>query len=337
MTDHFNDEEFHDASTKKKSRKKLWCCLSAFLVPVLVVALAVGGYMYTLRDAYEKDVDYVDLGIDDPASTATKGEGTNILLLGSDKRDPNSEEAKTVKGQRSDVMMLVHISADHQHAYVSSFPRDLYVPIPGHGKDRINAALAFGGVPLSVKTVQEYVGVKIDHVALIDFQGVEGLVDELGGVDVHVSETFVGDGVQYTKGVQTMNGKDALTFVRQRKQLSGGDFARNANQRALLQGIVQKIISRGTLTDPGKIVAMTQQISPYLTVDSKLTSDRIVQLGLENRGLRSGNIRYLSVPHGDPFTTKGGASVVGTDDAGMAKFSKAIKEDDMENYVSQNG
>ena len=343
MNDQFNADDFEETeddprTDKKKSRRTLGCCLLAFLVPLLVLALAVGGYLHNLRGAYEKDVNYVEIGSKGAdGKDLAKGKGTNILLLGSDKRDPNSAEGKKVTGQRSDVIMLVHISADSKHAYVSSFPRDLYVDVPGHGKDKINSALAYGGVPLATQTVQNYVGAKIDHVALVDFEGITGIVDSLGGVEVNVSESFEGDGVQFNKGVQTMNGREALVFVRQRYQLSGGDFARNANQRALLQGLVKKIISGGTLTDPGKIMNLTKQISPYLTADSGLTSERIVQLGIDNRNLRSGNIRYLSVPHGDPYTTKGGASVVGTDDAKMKEFSRAIKEDDMENYVSKNG
>lgn len=346
MTEPFDSEEFTETDTdrqadRKKNRRTFWCCLSGFLVPVLVFAVAVGGYLMSLRNAYEKDVNYVDItSTDGGASDGTKalqGEGTNILLLGSDKRDPNSAEGKIVTGQRSDVIMWVHINADNSMAYVASFPRDLYVDIPGHGKDKVNAALAYGGVPLATQTLQNYVGTKVDHVALVDFDGITGIVDTLGGVDVQVPQTFKAGDLQFTKGVQHMNGTEALIFVRQRYQLPGGDFDRNTNQRAVLKALIEKIVSRGTLTDPGKVLKVTEQISPFLTVDSKLTSERVAQLGLDNRNLRSGNIRYFSAPHGQPYMTKGGASVVATDEATMGEFRTAIQKDDMETYIRNNG
>lgn len=337
-TDRLDDFTDVDETPKRSKRKRFWCCLSAVLVPVLVLAIAVGAYMATLRDQYVKNVGTVELdrGKASDGSDLAKGKGTNILLLGSDKRSKEEAAASGVTGQRSDVMMLVHISADNKTAYVSSFPRDLYVPIPGKGTNRINSALAYGGVPLSVKTVENYVGVQIDHAILVDFDGIRGIVDTLGGVDVQVKETFVGDGVQFTAGTQHLDGKDTLTFVRQRKQLSGGDFARNANQREVLKAILAKVLTPETLTDPGKVLKLTEQISPYLTVDSELTPERIVQLALDNRNMRNANITYLSVPHGDPFTTKGGAAVVGTDEAKMDQFRKAVREDTMEEYVSNN-
>src|SRR5690606_2503774 len=142
-----------------------------------------------------------------------------------------------VTGQRSDVMMLVHIPADRSGVYIMSFPRDLYVDIPGHGKDRINAALAFGGVPLTVTTVENYTGVPIDHVALIDFEGVKSLVDSLGGVEVDVPQDFESGGHRFTEGTQHVDGEQALAFVRARKNFADGDFQRNRNQQSLLKGI----------------------------------------------------------------------------------------------------
>ncbi|MDO5645291.1 MAG: LCP family protein [Dermabacter sp.] len=343
MNETFNAEDFAEsddqrAGDTKRSRRTLWLCLTAVLAPLLIAALAVGGYLWTLRDAYVKDVTFVDVTrTASDGDAPAEGAGTNILLLGSDKRDPEAQAAEGVFGQRSDVMMLVHISADGQYAYVSSFPRDLYVEIPGHGQDRINAALAFGGVPLAVATVENYVGTEIDHVALVDFDGIEAIVDALGGIDVEIPETFEGDGVQFTEGIQHLNGAETLTFVRQRYQFAGGDFQRNANQRAVMKAIAQKIISGGTLLDPGKIVTLTGEISPHLTVDSALTPEKIVELGLASRDLRPSTIRYLSVPHGDPFMTSGGASVVGTDEEAMDAFREAIREDTMEDYVSSTG
>ncbi len=343
MSSSYEDSTFDDIEeftgeedSSGASRRKKGCCIAlvlALLIPMLVVGAIVGSYFWGLHNTYTKNVDTVEL---EEKDRQAQGKGTNILLLGSDKRSPEEAEKSGVVGQRSDVIMLVHISEDNKQMYVTSFPRDLYIDIPGHGKDRINAALAYGGVPLATQTVENYVGVKIDHVALVDFDGIQKIVDTLGGVDVEVAQNFEGDGKTFTKGTQHMDGETALIFVRQRMQLADGDFERNANQRRLLAAIMKKIISADTLSDPQKVQALTEDLSPYLTVDSGLTSSTIASLAFDSRSIRSSDIRYGSVPHGGPTTTSGGASVVATDEAAMDEFRTAIKNDAMEEWHSRN-
>lgn len=316
---------------RRRRRRRRRIALAVILALLLGVVLVVGGYLFSLRQSYYAKSTRVALSTQKPQEAA----GENFLLLGSDRRDPEAAEAEHVSGQRSDVMMLVHVSADKQSVYVMSFPRDLYVDIPGHGKDRINAAIAFGGVPLAVTTVQDYTGVPIDHVALIDFDGIKGLVDVLGGVDVRVDQSFEGDGVSFTAGTQHMDGETALTYVRQRKQLAEGDFARNRHQRDLLSAILGEIISRETLSDPLKIKDMVDTVSPFLTVDDGLTASEMVSLGYSLRDVRSQDIFYLEMPHGDPTTTSGGASVVSTDEEAMDVLRTALREDDMAAYYSE--
>lgn len=321
-----------DPERGRRRRRRRWIAVIVVLALLLVVVGVVGGYLYSLQHSFYSKSAQVPL----PQSSQQDGPGENYLLLGSDKRDAEEAKAAKVYGQRSDVMMLVHVSADKKSVYVSSFPRDLYVDIPGHGKDRINAALAFGGVPLTVQTVEQYTGVPIDHAALIDFDGIKAVVDQLGGVDVEVDETFEGDGITFTKGVQHMDGATALTFVRQRKQLADGDFARNRHQQALLSAMATKLISADTLSDPLKIKDLVDGASPYLTVDDGLTSTEMVSTALGLRSIRTGDIRYLSVPHGEPTTTKSGASVVSTDEKAMDEFRTALKDDTMEAYYSSH-
>src|SRR5699024_2526486 len=132
-------------------------------------------------------------------------------------------------------------------------------------------------------------------------------------VDVKIPESFEAQGHQFTEGTQTLDGEEALAFVRERKQFAEGDFQRNRNQQAVLQGIASKLISADTLSDPGKLSSTVESISPYLTTDAGLTGRKMVELGLSLRSVRSDDIHYLSVPHGGPTTTSGGASVVATD------------------------
>ena len=325
-----------DAGTERRRGRR--AALIAFgLVAVLVigVGIVVGSYLNGLRNSYEKR-SVVDITrAEGERPEAEEGTGQNILLLGSDKRSEEDAAAEGVTGQRSDVMMLVHIADDGESVYITSFPRDLYVDIPGHGKDRINAALAFGGPSLAVTTVEDYTGVPIDHVALIDFEGIEGLVDTLGGVDVQVPMDFEADGIEYTAGTQSMDGHEALVFVRQRKQFADGDFQRNRNQQAVLKGIADKLISADTLTDPRKLADTIEEVSPYLTTDEGLTAGEMTKLGLSLRSIRGDDLHFLSVPHGGPTTTSGGASVVATDEEAMDVLREALRTDDMGTYYAQ--
>ena len=136
------------------------------------------------------------------------------MLLGSDSRDPGNEG-----NGRSDTILVVHLNAKRDKAYIISFPRDMYVNVPGYGKNKINAAFAFGGAPLAVRTLEDLTGVRMDHVVLIDFEGFIRLTEDLRGVTVTNKSAFSSHGFDYPEGKITIAGEEALWFVRERKQL----------------------------------------------------------------------------------------------------------------------
>ena len=169
-----------------------------------------------------------------------KGPGKNILLLGSDTR--TGADAALVSGSRADTIMLMHIPADGKGVYIISIMRDTWVDIPGYGTAKVNAALNYGGVSLQVATIENLVGVKIDHVAEIEFEGFKSLVNAIGGVDVQVPFAFTSNVWTFTPGLMHLNGSGALSFVRERYSFADGDYQRVRNQRAFLRGLYLSLI-----------------------------------------------------------------------------------------------
>ncbi|HIY23558.1 MAG TPA: LCP family protein [Candidatus Brachybacterium merdigallinarum] len=332
----WEDDSAPDPTSKRRGRVALIALLVA-LALVIAVGVVVGGYLNSLRTSANQitTVEITRGASDGERPVAEEGTGHNYLLLGSDKRSEEEDDSQ-VTGQRSDVMMLVHVNDDATEVYVMSFPRDLWVEIPGHGEGRINAALAYGGLPLAVTTVENYTGVPIDHVALIDFDGIEGLVDTLGGIEVDVPIGFSAGGHTFTEGPQQMDGEQALAYVRERKQFAEGDIQRNRNQQAVLRAIVVKLISRDTLTDPNTLRSTVDAIAPYMTTDDGLGTGRMVELGLSLRSIRADDLYFMSVPYGAPFTTSGGAAVIGTDEEKMDELREALRTDETGTYYAQN-
>jgi LCP family protein required for cell wall assembly len=185
----------------------------------------------------------------------------NILLLGAD----NGGAAKDRQGTgRSDSIMIVRTDPDrHRLAYLS-LPRDLYVPIPGHGNDKINAAYAYGGPALAIETVQNLTGIPINHVIVVDFSTFPSVIDAVGGITVFNPKRILSNpfdcplkgaeecatfkGWSFNKGEIELNGKRALVYARIREnQLDPGesDITRAERQQRVVQGLTDKIVGVG--------------------------------------------------------------------------------------------
>ena len=195
-------------------------------VAVLLVAAIGAGMLYTAtidRSLTENLNRGVELPTDESAVRPPKEvqeTGTlNYVLLGSDSRDPGNDG-----NGRSDTILVVHLNAKRNKAYIISFPRDMYVNVPGSGRNKINAAFAFGCTPLAVRTLESLTGVRMDHVAMIDFEGFIRLTEDLNGVTVINKTAFSSHGFDYPEGKITIAGEEALWFVRERKLLPGGDL-----------------------------------------------------------------------------------------------------------------
>lgn len=322
-----------DLRSKERERKRNRRVLVGAIVLLLIPALAVGGYLFWLNQIVSGNVKHEQLLPPVGAPTDDKGQvieqpagnGTNYLVIGGDAGPDRV-------GSRSDVMVLVHVPEDRHNVSLIHFPRDLYVAIPGHGKNKLNASYAFGGAPLLVRTMQNMLGVEIDHVAVIDFEGFKRMTDAVGGVDVMVEEASEGDGKVFTKGMMHMDGDTALIFVRQRKQLSEGDISRGKRQQAFMKGLMLKALSKETLTNPLTLKSFLDAATSNLTVDEKMDVGMMRSEGFAMRNLRGGDIRFITAPFSGFGMTPQGASIDIVDEVKMDELGKAVREDKLDTY-----
>ena len=328
-----------DGPPPRRVRRRIWPrVLVALGIVLVLLAGAAAAYVWTIdRSVTENITRGVDLPADDPSAPpgqarptkAPQETGTlNYVLLGSDSRDPDDSGAG-----RSDTMMVVHLNARRDRAYIVSFPRDLYVEIPGSGKNKINAAYAFGGVPLTVRTLEQLTGTRMDHVALVDFEGFISLTEDLGGVTVDNDDAFSSHGYDYPQGRITVRGEQALWFVRERKQLPRGDLDRAKNQRNVTKAIVTKGLSASMVADPAAFTRFIGNMAKHLTVDNSLSDDEIRSTAFSLR-LQGDKIDLLQAPiAGD--ATIGGQSVLLVDEAKLRELSQALKTDTMGAYLKK--
>ncbi len=316
---------------------------------VLVVVLATAGaliYLGSLSAAFDSKTQKIPTAFPDdstrPSATPINGKTpVNILLVGSDSRGATAKEAAAgdASDQRSDTLMLVHVPADRRKAYVVSLMRDLWVPIPGHGSAKINAALAFGGEPLLVQTVEALLGQRIDHVVLMDFAGFKGLTDAVGGVDVEVPVAFTPSqfpGFRFEKGPRHLDGESAFVFVHERYAFPDGDYQRVRNQQLYLKSLVRKVATPQTLANPATLATVVNEMSPYLTVDSTLTASAVAGLGLELKDVRPDDVVMFTLPTKGTGWSTDGQSIVVLDEAAAKGFADAMAAGTVGQFIAAN-
>jgi LCP family protein required for cell wall assembly len=201
--------------------------------------------------------------------------GTNWLITGSDSRAGLSKKEENqlalghdISGSRSDTILLLHVPANGTRPTLVSLPRDSYVPIPGHGYNKLNAAYAFGGPKLLVQTVQNVTGLPVSHYMGIGFGGLVSVVNDVGGVRMCLPAPMKDPkaGLNLKAGCQTLNGGQALGFVRTRN-FAISDLQREQDQRILIKGILSKMTSPGTLANPFAVIPAANGAASAITID----------------------------------------------------------------------
>lgn len=261
--------------------------------------------------------------------------GTNWLLVGSDSRQGLSEDQRQqlgtgdAAGQRTDSMMLVHVPAGGGQPAMISLPRDSYVSVPGHGKEKINSAYGQGGSQLLAQTVEQNTGVHVDHYAEIGLGGFAGLVDSVGGVNVCLDEPMNDKdaGINLAAGCQDMDGPTALGFVRARHSVKGGDLGRAANQRKVLGALVSQVMSPATLLNPFRMFPLAQASSKTFSVNESDHVWHLASLTSSLGDVSSGQGVTTSAPFGSFGRDSDGQSVIKWDQGDAQRMFGAIAED----------
>src|SRR4051812_25135858 len=303
-----------------RRRRRLRRTLISLGVFALVLATMIGGGLWYVTNRYSGNIDRVSdvfNGLDEgsrpaaasPTAAEAQGAGDPVtfLLVGSDTRADIA--AGDLPDARSDAIMIARFSGDRQHSQVISIPRDSWVDIPGHGKNKINAAYAFGGPTLLIQTVEQLTGVRIDHYAAIDFDGLIDVTDALGGVDVVVPATTSWGPYTFTAGVNHLDGDQARWYVGQRYGLPGGDFDRVKRQQNYLRAMFTKLFSQDVFTSPGRLDSTLLAVTSAIAVDDSLGNGDLLSMAYSLRGLTPDDVAFFTAPVLGTGT-EGAASVV---------------------------
>ncbi|MEU6141926.1 LCP family protein [Streptomyces sp. NPDC047081] len=254
-----------------------------------------------------------------PPGPAAHDGGTTFLLAGVDSRSarPTTGSAATARlwtygAQRSDTLMLVRLSGDRRTVHVMSIPRDSWVPIPGHGSAKINAAFSWGGPPLMIQTVERLTGSRVDHFAVIDWSGFRALTDAVGGVTVTVHENSYDSARhrRWTAGTHVLHGADALAYVGQRHGLPRGDLDRIEHQQQFLRGLVGEIRGRVGLTDPLGTARMLDAITRTVSVDDRMSNGDLRDLVFGLRHLDAADAHFTTAPIAGSETIGGQSALI---------------------------
>jgi LCP family protein required for cell wall assembly len=297
------------ASRKARQRRALLMASGALSALVLLAA----GTAWALTGYVNSHLVRIDAGT---AGTPSSGP-LNILIAGLDERTgltPRQQQLLHVgrgTGEtNTDTLMLAHVPANHRYVQVVSLPRDSWVAIPGHGMNKINAALSIGGPQLMVRTVEHDTGLTINDYLEVNFLGFVKVIDALGGVNIclpfAVDDRY--SGLHLLAGPHHVSGITALMFARDRHSFASSDLARIQDQQQLIASALSEVISSGTLANPARLGRVLSAASAAIKVDQGFN---IVSLADELRGISPSQVTFTTVPLASAnYITPSGQSAV---------------------------
>ena len=276
--------------SKKKGLKIFVICLILALLAILLIYGSIIWKFYSgIPDVVPADqVDSTAAEVQIAQKEQKEDEVINVLQVGTDTRDPNAEMG------RSDTMMMLSYNKTQKKSTIVSFLRDSLVEIDGHGKTRLGHAYAYGGVGLTINTLNQTYDLDIQKYATINFDNLVSVIDEIGGVEVFISE----EEAEYYRqcgmpdivaGDVTLTGSQALVHARNRTL--GSDFERTRRQRSVMYGVYRKVMSE---KDPAAIMALITYCMDYVKTNMSVTE--IYELAMEVLTTENLKMQQAAIP-----------------------------------------
>jgi LCP family protein required for cell wall assembly len=264
---------------------------------------------------------------DRPTDTA----GHTYLLVGADRKQGGSDNSSSGQtGQRTDTIMLVHVSDSGGKPVLVSIPRDSYVPIPGYGSNKINAAYSFGGAKLLTQTVEQVTGLHVDGYLEIGFGGFSDIVDSLGGVHICVARDMNDEKahINLKKGCQVLDGKNALGYVRARYSDPLGDLGRANRQRQFLGAIMKQAATPATVLIPWRYKGFVDASAAGIQVGEETSMMDAVRILQAMRAMSNDEGLSLTVPIADTaLPTNAGLAVKWNTEQAKSLFTMLKKDE----------
>ena len=316
-----------DAGGPRPRRPRRWGRRIGVVLLVLVVLLVgLGVWVDSRLTRVDALPDYDGR----PAATP----GADWLVVGSDSRQGLDATRRRqlgtgqAAGRRADTMMLLHIPRGTGKPTLVSLPRDSYVPIPGHGRNKLNAAYAFGGPQLLAETVERVTGIRLDRYMEVGFDGFASVVDAVGGVQI-CPKTAMRDpmaGLNVKAGCQQAGSKKALAYVRARHS-GRGDLDRVQRQQEFLGSLVDKATSPWVLLNPFKSIPLLRTGTDAVAVDQAAHFWNLIRFPFAMRGIASGDGVATTVPVAGGDSVSGVGSVVQWDRERALALFEALQHD----------
>jgi LCP family protein required for cell wall assembly len=291
-------------------RGLLWRVLGWVAIGIAVVLV---GTSLTAYGAYRKlqgNISHEDVGDQLGAHRPPKlNRALNILLIGSDQRNGANARYGRAVGERSDTIILLHLSPGGKKAVGISFPRDSMVQLP-ECKSRsgttipahlgmINESFNSGGAGCTWRTIESLTRIRVDHFAKVDFSGFKRVVDALGGVEICLPQRVDDQDskLHLAAGRHIVKGDQALAYVRNRHGLGdGSDLGRIQRQQRFLGAVVKKATSNGILTNPGRLYSFLNAATKSVTTDRDFTVDEMKKVAGSVQGMSAGKVQFVTVP-----------------------------------------
>ncbi|MGG7619601.1 polyisoprenyl-teichoic acid--peptidoglycan teichoic acid transferase TagU [Bacillus coreaensis] len=289
---------------KRENKKKKRTWVKVLGIVALLLFVGAGAYIYSVYHSLTKAVDTMHQPIDRGKSdkreeqvTLEKKDPFSILILGVDQREGDSG--------RSDTTIVLTVNPNLNSIKMLSIPRDTRTEIVGRGtQDKINHAYAFGREEMAMNTVENFLDIPIDYYVRVNMEGFKDIVNAVGGIQVNNTLNFSQDGFNFNEGLISLNGDQALSYVRMRYEDPQGDFGRQQRQRQVIQGVVNRGASFSSLTKFDDIfAALGKNVKTNITFDEmvdiqanyKNAAKNIEQLQVTGKGTKINSIYYLVV------------------------------------------